>query len=81
MKNKHMYTPYLFVFGCPGSLLLQGGFSSSCNKRSLLSSHNAQASHCDGFSRCRARALEVRASVVGVHGLSCRGSWARALVQ
>ena len=26
MKNKHMNTPYLFVFGCPGSLLLQGGF-------------------------------------------------------
>ena len=29
----------------------------------------AQASHCGGFSCCRARALGVRASVVVAHGL------------
>ena len=36
-----MYTSYLFVLGCPGSLSLQGVFS-SCNKRGLLSSSDAQ---------------------------------------
>ena len=36
----------------------------------------AQASHCGGFSCCRAQALGVRASVVVAHGLSSCGSWA-----
>ena len=30
-----------------------------------------QASHCGGFSCCRAQALGTRASVVVAHGLSC----------
>ena len=47
---------YLFVFGCAGSLLLHGVFS-SCGKQGLLSSSHEQASHCSGFSCCRARAL------------------------
>ena len=36
----------------------------------------AQASHCGGFSCCRARALGMRASVVVARGLSSCGSWA-----
>ena len=32
---------------------------------------SARASHCGGFSRCRARALGARAPVVVAHGLSC----------
>ena len=36
----------------------------------------ARASHCGGFSCCRARALGARASVVVAHGLSSCGSWA-----
>ena len=36
----------------------------------------AWASHCSGFSCCRAWALGARASVVVVHGLSSCGSWA-----
>ena len=33
----------------------------------------AQASHCGGFSFCRAWALDVQASVVVAHGLSSCG--------
>ena len=36
----------------------------------LLSRCGAQASHCGGFSRCRAQALERRPVLV-VHELSC----------
>ena len=36
----------------------------------------ARASHCGGFSCCRAQALGARASVVVAHGLSRCGSWA-----
>ena len=35
-----------------------------------------RASHCGGFSSCRARALGVRASVAVVCGLSSCGLWA-----
>ena len=46
----------LIVFDCAGSLLLCRLFS-SCSKRRLLSSCSVLASHCGGFSYCRARAL------------------------
>ena len=36
----------------------------------------AWASHCGGFSCCRAQALGMRASVVVARGLSSCGSWA-----
>ena len=36
----------------------------------------AWASHCGGFSCCRAQALGTRASVVVARGLSSCGSWA-----
>ena len=59
---------FLF-FGCIGSSLLRGlslgvaaGATLSCS---------AWASHCGGFSCCRARALGTQASVVVTHGLSC----------
>ena len=44
---------------------------SSCREEGLLSSCGAGASHCSGFSRCDARALDAWASVVVAHGLSC----------
>ena len=47
---------YLFIFGCAGSLLLHGLFS-SCGEKGLLPSCRARASHCSGFSHCIARAL------------------------
>ena len=53
----------LFIFGCTGSLLLHGLFS-SCREWGLLSSCGAQASHWSGFS-----------SVVAACGLSSCSSW------
>ena len=44
---------------------------SSCRKWELLSSGGAQASHCSGFSCCRAQALACSASVVVAHTLNC----------
>ena len=55
-------------FGCAGSSLLRGLFS-SCSEQGLLSSCGVRASHFGGFSCCRAQALGTWASVV-VHGLS-----------
>ena len=51
----YMYT-YIVIFGCAGSLLLLGLFS-RYEKRGLLSSCGVRASHCSGFSCCRAQAL------------------------
>ena len=45
---------FLFIFGCAGSSLLHGLFSSR-SKQGLLSSCGAQASRC--FSHCGAQAL------------------------
>ena len=47
---------FLIIFGCIGSLLLCGLFS-SCGQWGLLSCFGAQVSHCGGFSCCRAQAL------------------------
>ena len=58
---------YLFIYDCARSLLLIRFFS-SCSDQGLLSNCGAQASHCSGFSCCRARALRV--------GFSSCGSWA-----
>ena len=53
---------YVLIFGCAGSLLLHGLFS-SCGKQGLLSSCDAQVSHCGvslvteyRLNRCGARA-------------------------
>ena len=37
---------------------------------------DVRASHCSGFSCCRAWALGAQASVVEAHGLSSCGAWA-----
>ena len=55
-------------FGCAGSLL-QCGLFSSCGDQGLLSSCSALASHCGSFSCCGAQTLE--------HGLSSCGAWAQ----
>ena len=39
----------LFIFGCAGSSLLRGLFS-SCGEEGLLSSCGVQVSRCSGFS-------------------------------
>ena len=46
----------LFIFVCAESWLL-GELFSSCSEQGLLSSWGAWASHCHGFSYCRARTL------------------------
>ena len=43
---------YLFIFGCAGSSVLLGLFS-SCSKQGLYSSRSAQSSHCSFLSRFR----------------------------
>ena len=41
-----------------------------------FSSCGEQASHCGGFSGCRAQALGVQASAAAARGLSGCGAWA-----
>ena len=53
---------FICLFLAVMGLLCYLGFVSSCN---------VKASHCRGFSCCRARTLGARASVVVVHRLSC----------
>ena len=72
------------IYGCIGSSLLQGLFS-SCREWGPLSSSGAWASHCGGFSWAawalgcvdfsswgeRAQYLQLAGSEVAVHQLSC----------
>ena len=51
-----------------GFLLIELGF---CCCARAFSSCGMQASHCGGFSCCRARALEPVGSAVVAHRLSC----------
>ena len=59
----------LFIFDRAGSWLLPGFFF-SCSEQGPLSRCGAGASHCGGFSCCRARTLGPRTSVVAARGLS-----------
>ena len=47
------------------------GLLSSCSKQGLLSSCGTGASHCSGFSCCRAWALGCSSSAAVVQALSC----------
>ena len=67
-----------FFFGCAGSSLLRVGFLQL--RRAGATLHcGAGASHCGGFSCCRAQALGTQASVVLARGLSGCGSPAQLL--
>ena len=74
-KYIHIFLNYLFIFGCIGSSLLHAGFLQLCGARVTLHC-GAQASHCGGFSGCRAQALGMWASVVVARGFSSCGLWA-----
>ena len=65
----------LFIFGCVGSSLLCVGFLQLRRAGATLCC-GAWASHCSGFSCCRAQALGTQASVVVTHGLRSCGLWA-----
>ena len=64
---------YLFILGCVGSSVLHAGFLQLQRLGATLRC-SARTSHCGGFSCCRARALDARASVVVACGLSSCGS-------
>ena len=73
---------YLFIlyFGCAGTPLLCVLFS-SCRKWGLVSGGGALASHCSGFSCCRAHVLgHVDFSSCGSpaleHGFNSCSTWA-----
>ena len=70
---------YLFIYFWLCSVsLLHAGFLQLWRTRATLR-HGVQASHCGGFSCCRAQALLARASVVVARRLSSCGSWAQLL--
>ena len=52
---------------------------SSCGEQGLLSSCGAWASHCSGFSCCRAWALGLQASEAAAGGLRSCDAWAQLL--
>ena len=52
---------------------------SNCSERGLLYHCGAWASHCSGFSCCRAQALGAQASVVEANRLNSFGPWALEL--
>ena len=54
---------------------------SSCDEQGLLSSCDVWASHCSGFSCCRAQALEFPSWVVAEPGPSCPEACANFLDQ
>ena len=64
---------FLNFFGYTGSLY--SGLSRVWRAGTALH-HRVWASHCGGFSCCRARALGTWASVVATHRLSSCGTWA-----
>ena len=68
----------LFIVGCVGSSLLRAGFLQLRRVEATLRC-GARASHCSGFSCCRAWVLGVRASVVKACGLTSCGAQAQLL--
>ena len=60
---------------CAVSLLICVGFLQLWQMGATLPCIT-QASHCGGFSCCRAQPLGTKASVVAAHGLSNCGLWA-----
>ena len=69
LKKKKLFMTVLYLYCCSWAF-------SSCREWGLLSSFSMQASHCGGFSCCKARDLRLEGSVVGAHELSCpRGLW------
>ena len=59
---------YFIFFGCFGSSLLHAGFLLLRRAGATLRC-GVRASHCGGFSCCRARALGTQASVAVARGL------------
>ena len=75
LKYFRSFIYLLFIFDCIGSSLLHTGFLQLWRVGATLHC-SARASHCGGFSCCRAQPLGVQASVAVACGLSSCGSWA-----
>ena len=75
MRQLNSLEFFFFFFGCIGSVLLHTGFLQLQRAGAALH-YGAQASHCGGFSCCRAQALGTRALVVAACGLSSCGTQA-----
>ena len=60
---------FVLFLAVPGLCYCVWAFSDCSSPGGLLSRYGVRASHCGGFSCCRARALG--ASVVAEHGLNC----------
>ena len=63
-----LYLIYLFYVWL-SRVFVAAQTSSGCREQGLLSSCGVQASHCGGFSSCRAQALGTQASVGVAQGL------------
>ena len=74
-----LYFYFIFPFLAALGLRCCTRAFSSCQERwgGATLHCGARASHCSGFSCCRAQALGTRASVVVAHRLSSCGSWAQ----
>ena len=72
--NKFIYFIYLFLAALGLGCCVQA--FSGCGERGATLRCGVQASHCGGFSCCRARALGAWASVVVARGLSSCSLWA-----
>ena len=77
IKSGDLFFIILFIYFilCCAAFLLPCGLLSNCSKQGLVSSCDRQASHCSGFSYCRAQALGQGASVPAALGLSHCSSW------
>ena len=71
--NLHSFPCFFFFLAVLG-LCCCSGFFSSCGEWGLLSSCGARASHCAGFSHCRAQAPGTWTSAAVAHGLNSTDS-------
>ena len=70
---------YLFIFWLCWVFVALRGLSLQLRQAGASLCCIARASHCSGFSCCRAQALSTQASVVAAHGLRNCGSRAQQL--
>ena len=72
----YCFLKFLIYFLAVSGLCCCAQAFSSCSKCGATLHHGARASHCGGFSCCRAWTLGAWASVVAARGLSSCGAWA-----
>ena len=68
--SSHKDQGFFFFFGCAASSWLHAGFLWLRRVGATLR-YSARNFHCNGFSCCRAQALDVRPSIVAAYRVSC----------